>query len=136
MNFMWTLPLYSANNFQKAHSFRQNCQFLKLFRRNTAANTETSRIFLETTIKFITGTLIYKSNNNSYHDGTRAFSLIISKKTRTLMPLSLRNISRMPHDPMTYCFSLDFFVCCILKQTILLIRCEFLSFIAWLLNLK
>ena len=80
MNFMWTFPLYSADNFQKTNNFRQNCQFFIICRRNTTASTETSRIFLETTIKLITGTLIYKSNNNSYHDGTRAFFLSFRKR--------------------------------------------------------
>ena len=70
---------------------------------------ETSRIFLETTIKLITGTLIYKSNNISYHDGTRAFFYLF-KKDPHLNAFELEKISRIPHDPMIYCFSLDFFV--------------------------
>ena len=45
-------------------------------------------IFLEPTMKLITGTLICKSNNNFCHHGTSAFSQrFLPKKTRTLMPL-------------------------------------------------
>ena len=46
-------------------------------------------IFVEPTIKLITGIFDCKSNNNSYHGDTSAFfRCFFSKKTRTLMPLS------------------------------------------------
>ena len=48
-------------------------------------------IFLEPTIKLVTGIFDLQSNNNSFHDGTGVFfSMFFSKKTRTIM--SLRTI--------------------------------------------
>ena len=81
MNFMCVnVSVVFRRQFSKNRNFRQNCQFFKICQQNATASTEMSRIFLETTIKLITGTLIYKSNKNSYHDGTRAFFCLFEKE--------------------------------------------------------
>ena len=46
----------------------------------TTALVETLIIFLESTVKLITETFDFQSNNNSYHDGPKAFFQGFSQK--------------------------------------------------------
>ena len=49
---------------------------------------------------------------------------------------TLRSMFRMPHDCLIfYCLSVDF-LCCISRQTAILISCGFLCFTAWLICAK